>query len=185
MHGYDDPKNLVYRTPTPLHDVVVAFNRIHGAKRFFHDGGAIYNLSDSPRSLILENYIFDNSAQIGLYLDEGSRFLTVRRNVVQDPGGEWLNVNTVHSALPLRISTGNTASGNWHDGTKVGGLWTEYENNLILDDHLITANEWPPDARSVMRNAGLEPVAGPVAYGEAQPVPASAQTKQPTSDSPH
>ncbi len=175
MHGYDAPQNLVYRTPTTHHDVVVASNRVHGAKHFFHDGGAIYNLSASPNTLITENYIFDNSAQIGLYLDEGSRFITVRRNVVQDPGSEWLNVNTAHSALPLRISTDNIATGNWHDGTKIGGLWTNYENNLILDDHLIPpntpVNQWPAEAQSVMRNAGIEPSAGSVAYGDAIPDP--------------
>ena len=101
--------------------VAAASNRVHGAKRYFHDGGAIYNLSASPGTLITENYIFDNSKMIGLYLDEGSRYIVVRRNVVQDPEGEWLNVNTVHSAYPLRISPDNTATGNWHDGSKVGG----------------------------------------------------------------
>ncbi len=184
MHGYDDPRNLIYRTPTTHHDVVVASNRIHGAKRFFHDGGAIYNLSASANTLITENYIFDNSAQIGLYLDEGSRFITVRRNVVQDFGGEWLNVNTVHSALPLRISTDNTATGNWHDGTRIGGLWTNYENNLILEDHLVVDEQWPPEARSVMRNAGIEPAAGAVAYGDAQPDTTSADSPAATSASP-
>ena len=98
MHGYDWPQNLVYETPTTHRDVVVANNRIHGAKRLFHDGGAIYNLSASPGTLITENYIFDNNALIALYLDEGSRYLTVRKNVVQDPAGEWLSINTVHAA---------------------------------------------------------------------------------------
>jgi hypothetical protein len=169
MHGYDSPRNLVYTTPTTHRDVVVASNRVHGAKRFFHDGGAIYNLSASPGTLITENYIFDNSAMIGLYLDEGSRYLTVRRNVVQDPEGQWLNINTVHNAYPLRISPDNTAIGNWHDSLKIGGLWNNYQNDLILDDHLVTDGKWPEDARLVMRNAGIEPQAGPVAYGEAQP----------------
>jgi hypothetical protein len=169
MHGYDSPANLIYQAPTTHRDVVVANNRVHGAKRFFHDGGAIYNLSASPGTLITENYIFDNAGMIGLYLDEGSRYITVRRNVVQDPAGEWLNINTVHNALPLRISVDNTATGNWHDGTKIGGLWTNYENDLILDDHLVVDGKWPAEAQSVMRNAGIEPSAGPVAYGEAQP----------------
>ncbi len=87
MHGYDDPANLVYRTPTTHHDVVVASNKVHGAKRFFHDGGAIYNLSASPGTLITENYIYDNSGQIGLYLDEGSRYITVRAQRGGRPGG--------------------------------------------------------------------------------------------------
>ncbi len=52
-----------------------------------NDGGAIYNLSASPGTLITENYIFNNSGRIGIYLDEGSRYITVRRNVVQDATG--------------------------------------------------------------------------------------------------
>jgi hypothetical protein len=156
MHGYDSPNNPVYETPTTHRDTVVASNRIHGAKRFFHDGGAIYNLSASPGTLITENYIYDNSGMIGIYLDEGSRYINVRRNVVQDPTGEWLNINTVHNALPLRISIDNTASDNWHDSSKAGGLWTNYENDLILDDHLVTDGHWPAEAESIMRSAGIE-----------------------------
>ena len=167
MHGYDSPSNLIYETPTTHRDVVVASNRVHGAKRYFHDGGAIYNLSASPGTLITENYIFDNSKMIGLYLDEGSRYIMVRRNVVQDPEGEWLNVNTVHAAYPLRISPDNTATGNWHDSSKVGGLWNNYQNNLILDDHLVTDGKWPADAVEVMKNSGIEASAGKVEYGEA------------------
>ena len=36
----------------------------------------------------------------------------------------------------MRISPDNTAIDNWHDGTKVGGMWTNYQNDIILDDHL-------------------------------------------------
>jgi hypothetical protein len=89
--------------------------------------------------------------------------------VVQDPAGEWLNVNTVKSIYPIRISPDNTAIDNWHDGTKVGGMWTNYQNDLILEDHLIVNDNWPPEAKDVMRNAGIEPSAGPVAYGDAKP----------------
>jgi hypothetical protein len=158
MHGYDWPQNLVYETPTTHHDVVVASNRIHDAKKVFHDGGAIYNLSASRGTLITENYIFDNHSMIGLYLDEGSRYITVRRNVVQDPESEWLNINTVHAAYPIRVSPDNTAIDNWHDGTKVGGLWTNYQNDLILDDHLVKDGVWPAEAQEVMKSAGIEPM---------------------------
>jgi hypothetical protein len=156
QHGYDFKDNLVYDTPTTHHDVVVANNKIHGAKKLFHDGGAIYNLSASLGTLITENYVFDNNQRIALYLDEGSRFITVRRNVVDDPGGTWLNINTAKSAFPLRISPDNTAEGNWHNGVKVGGMWTNYQNDRILDDHLIQSQEWPADAKEIMRNAGIE-----------------------------
>lgn len=169
MHGYDWKQNLVYDKPTTHRDVVVANNRIHGAKKLFHDGGALYNLSASPGTLITENYIFDINGLIGLYLDEGSRYVMVRKNVVQDPNAEWLNINTVHAAYPLRISPDNTAQDNWHDSTKIGGMWTNYQNDLILDDHLVKNNDWPIEAKEIMKNSGIEPSAGPVAYGDAKP----------------
>jgi hypothetical protein len=162
IHGYDFKDNLIYQTPTTHRDVVVANNLIHGAKKLFHDGGAIYNLSAGPGTLITENYIFDNNGRIALYLDEGSRYITVRKNVVDDENGTWLNINTVHSALPLRISIDNTASDNWHNSAKVGGLWTNYENDLILDDHLVKDQAWPAEAVQIKKNAGLEPSAGPL-----------------------
>ncbi|HEX5283611.1 MAG TPA: right-handed parallel beta-helix repeat-containing protein [Bryocella sp.] len=157
LHTYDWKQNPIYQTPTAHRDVVVANNRIHGAKTYFHDGGAIYNLSASPGTLITENYIYDNHSMIGLYLDEGSRYITVRRNVVQDAGSEWLNVNTMHAAYPTRISPDNTAVDNWHDGTKIGGMWTNYQNDLILDDHLVKDNAWPAEAQEIMKNSGIEP----------------------------
>jgi hypothetical protein len=162
IHTYDWPQNLIYSTPTTHRDVIVADNRIHDAKKFFHDGGAIYNLSASPHTLITENYIYDNHGMIALYLDEGSRYITVRKNVVQDPASEWLNVNTVHAAYPLRISPDNTATGNWHDGTRIGGLWTNYQDNLILDDHLITNGQWPAEAQQIMKDSGIEPSFAPL-----------------------
>jgi hypothetical protein len=168
LHGYDFWDTPAYQTPTTYRDTVVANNRIHDAKKLFHDGGAIYNLSASPGTMITENYVFDNHEKIALYLDEGSRYITVRRNVVDDPGGEWLNVNTVHSALPLRITVDNTATGNWHNGTKIGGMWTNYENDLILDDHLVQGEQWPEDAVQVMKDAGIEKSVGPVEYGDAK-----------------
>lgn len=170
LHTYDWKQNPIYQTPTTHRDVVVANNRIHGAKSYFHDGGAIYNLSASPGTLITENYIYDNHAMIGLYLDEGSRYITVRRNVVQDPGSEWLNINTMHAAYPMRISPDNTAIDNWHDGTKVGGMWTNYQNDLILDDHLIKDNAWPADAQEVMKNSGIETTVALPTYS-VQPLP--------------
>jgi hypothetical protein len=168
MHGYDFKDNLVYETPTTHRNIVVAYNRVHEAKKLFHDGGAIYNLSASQGTLITENYIFDNNGRIALYLDEGSRYITVRKNVVDDEKGTWLNINTAHGAFPLRISPDNTASGNWHNGVKVGGMWTNYENNLILDDHLIKDKNWPLETKQIIDNAGVEPSAGPVEYGAAK-----------------
>ena len=49
---YDQPGNLVYNTPTILHDTVVFANRVHAVKQAYPDGGAIYHLSADPDALI-------------------------------------------------------------------------------------------------------------------------------------
>src|SRR6185369_16700294 len=97
---YDFPANLVYESPTLHRHALVAYNRIHGIKRLFHDGGAIYNLSASPDTVIAENYIYDIPGRIALYLDEGSRYITVRQNVVE-AAGVWLPVYTLAAYPPL------------------------------------------------------------------------------------
>ncbi len=169
QRGYD-VGNPVYDTPTTHRDVFVGFNRVYKVKQLFSDGGAIYNLGSCPDCVIAENHVFDIGDRIALYLDEGSRDITVRDNVVEG-GSEWLNINTAKSALPLRTTVNNTATGNWHDVNVVGGIWTSYQNDLIKDDHLVTMGEWPAAARQVMANAGIDPAAGPVAHGDIKPMP--------------
>lgn len=164
---YDHADNLIYDTPTIHRRVVVAYNRIYNIKKLFHDGGAIYNLSASPDTFIAENYIYGIPERIALYLDEGSRYITVRNNVV-DGAGTWLNINTVGSFQPLRTSTDNKALGNWHTEGKVGGLWDAYNNNLVEGNQLVKRGAWPAEAKRVMEKAGIEKEAGVVAYGDAR-----------------
>ncbi len=160
--------NPVYDTPTTHQDVFVGFNRVYKVKQLFNDGGAIYNLGACPDCVFAENHVFDIGDRIALYFDEGSRGILARNNVVED-ASEWLNINTARSALPLRTSTNNTAKGNWHNTTKTGGIWTAYQEDLIVDDHLITDGKWPDAAKQVMANAGIMPEAGPVEFGDVKP----------------
>jgi hypothetical protein len=156
MHGYDDTGNIQYQVPTTLRNTVVAYNRIHDVKQWFVDGGAIYNLSANPNSVIHDNYIYDIHGRIALYLDEGSRGIRIERNVV-DGTGRWLNDNTVKSANPMRITIDNKAIDNWHNSDEIGGQWNVYMNDLILDDHLVKGDSWPAEARAVMSASGIEP----------------------------
>jgi hypothetical protein len=161
---YDHPANLLYETPTLHRRVVVAYNRLHDIKRVFHDGGAIYNLSASPDTIIMDNYIHDISERIALYLDEGSRYITVRRNVVAG-AGVWLTVNTQDDYWPLRSSMDNRAVGNWYTPSKVTGKWDDYNDNVLESNRLIVNDAWPAEAKSVMEHAGIQKEAGPVEWG--------------------
>ena len=152
---YDQPGNLTYDTPTILRDT-----RRHSAteytmsKQWFPDGGAIYHLSADPGALIAENYICDVPGGIALYLDEGSRYVTVRNNVVENVG-VWLNVNSQDYLLPKRTAIDNSASGNWYNSGRLTGSWTKYLNNILLGNIAVKGDKWPAAARDVIERSGI------------------------------
>ena len=150
---YDQPGNIVYDTPTILRDTVILGNRVHGVKRWFPDGGAIYHLSADPGALIAENHVYDVPGGIGVYLDEGSRYVTVRDNVF-DGVGLWVNLNALDGAWPRRTAADNVARGNWHNAGKANGAWSDYANNRLVDNVAVEGQAWPEGARAVMARAG-------------------------------
>ncbi|MDV6330380.1 right-handed parallel beta-helix repeat-containing protein [Asticcacaulis sp. 201] len=150
--GYET--NIAYDTPTTLRNTLVAGNRVHGVKSWYKDGGAIYNLSANPGAVIRDNHVFGIGEAIGIYLDEGSKFITVTNNVIETRG-RWLNANTVGRQYTRGITTKNTATGNFHDSNRIGGRWIANSGNLITDDHLVPDKAWPEAAKTVIDQAGV------------------------------
>jgi hypothetical protein len=146
--------NPRFETPTTLRNTLVTGNRIHGVKTWFVDGGTIYNLSANPGAVIRENHIFDIGDRIGIYLDEGSKHVTVTANVVETRG-KWLNINTAGSMYRERISTDNRATGNWHTSRRTGGRWLDEIGNYEHGNFLVPDADWPEEARRVIENAGV------------------------------
>ena len=153
---YDQPGNLTYETPTILRDTVVAGNRVSRVKQWYPDGGAIYHLSADPGALIAENYVSDVPGGIALYLDEGSRYVTVRNNVV-DNVGVWLNLNSQDWLLPRRTALDNNAVGNWYNSGRITGSWTRYLNNNLVGNVAVKGTNWPAAARAVIARSGVQP----------------------------
>ncbi|MEC3949148.1 right-handed parallel beta-helix repeat-containing protein [Sphingobium sp. HWE2-09] len=158
---YDQPGNIVYDTPTTLRDTVVMGNRVRRVKQWFPDGGAIYHLSADPGALIAENYISDvaGSGGIAIYLDEGSRYVTVRNNVVDRVGGVWLNLNTQSHIAPKRTALDNVATGNWYNSGKLNGEWSDYLNNRAADNVAVVGSQWPVEAQRVIDASGVQQAA--------------------------
>jgi hypothetical protein len=156
---YDQPGNIVYDTPTTLRDTVIFGNRVSGVKQWFPDGGAIYHLSADPGALIAENYIthVTGAGGIAIYLDEGSRYVTVRSNVIEDVGGVWLNLNSQDQIAPRRTAMDNVATGNWYDSGRLQGSWTDYLNNRASNNMKVQTGAWPAEAREVMKRSGVQP----------------------------
>jgi hypothetical protein len=165
---YDFPGNLTYDTPTLHRRLIVANNRIHGVKQLFHDGGAIYNLSASPETSIVGNYIYDIPDRIELYLDEGSRYLSIRENVI-DGAVVWLTANTMDDAYPLRATTDNSACGNWYSPARITGSWTGYQGNVECANTRVEAGAWPAAARTVIERAGIQKEVAVIEYVRLSP----------------
>ncbi|MBN9326700.1 MAG: right-handed parallel beta-helix repeat-containing protein [Cellulomonas sp.] len=159
----------VYAVPTTLRRTVVVGNLVHGTKRSFTDGGAIYNLSANPGSRVAENYLRDNNTSVGLYLDEGSRFLLVERNVVQG-APVWVFTNTYGE----NNTNDNVFAHNWYDGGRTHMPEPEAHNNVLVGNVLVESRDWPLAAQRVIARAGLEPTFRTFAQGTV-PVPFGAE----------
>ncbi|WP_033262085.1 RICIN domain-containing protein [Amycolatopsis vancoresmycina] len=152
----------VYTTPTTLRDTVVSYNRVHGTKKLMHDGGSIYNLSANPGSSIDHNYIYDNNRTVGLYLDEGSRYVTLSANVIQD-SGVWAFTNANGS----NNTNDSTFGGNWYNGGATQVATGSPHNNVLTGNVQVSGTNWPSGAQAVIAAAGPggsgpSPTAGPV-----------------------
>ena len=167
----------VYSTPTTLRDSVVSYNRVHGTKKLMHDGGSIYNLSANPGSSIDHNYIYDNNRTVGLYLDEGSRYVNVSANVIQD-SGVWAFTN----ANGNNNTSDSTFSGNWYNGGATQVATGPPHNNVLSGNVQVSGTNWPSGAQQVIAAAGTGttgpgPTAGPVrALGKCLDVPGATTT---------
>lgn len=145
--------NPVFDGPTTLRNMLVAGNRIHGVKKWFFDGGAIYNLSANPGTVIRNNHIFDIADRIAIYLDEGSKHIKIEGNVIETDG-YWLNANTVGKNFAWGITADNVAIGNWHNSNRIGGRWRSEIDMRIEDTHLIADRDWPKAAQRIIEQAG-------------------------------
>lgn len=142
----------VYDTPTTLRRAVVARNLVHHTKQVFSDGGAIYTLSANPGARVVENHVRDNGRSVGLYLDEGSRYVTVQHNVVEG-APVWVFTNTYNEVTTFD----DVITDNWYDGGRTHTPEPEEHRIELARNQLVTDGAWPPGAVDVMARAGIEP----------------------------
>ncbi|MCO1580384.1 ricin-type beta-trefoil lectin domain protein [Crossiella sp. SN42] len=145
----------VYTTPTTLRETVVRYNVVHGTKKSLHDGGSLYNLSANPGGSIDHNLVYDNRSTIGLYLDEGSRSVSVAQNVVID-SGVWAFTN----ASATNNTSDNVFDRNWYN-TGTTRVATGAPHHNVLRGNVQVTGSWPVEAQRVMAQAGIEPALRP------------------------
>lgn len=146
----------VYETPTTFRDNHVAYNLIYDTKNEMHDGGSIYTLSASPGTVIERNYIYDSRETFGMLIDQGSRYIEVRENVILD-SSRYIYVNadtestTTFNTLDLQFTS------NWWTGGRERYVrFPEYRTYWTDEVELngVPSEEWPDEAKQVMDEAG-------------------------------
>jgi len=139
----------IYQTATTLRDVHVTGNHVRNVVETLFDAGCIYSLSAHPNSSIEENYC-ENSGQLGLYFDEGSRYFTVSANVFRNTAGQWAHANNQNSNL-----TGNlSVTGNYTTNAAITGLVDGQRGNTVRNNTTFSANAIPAAAAQIIANAG-------------------------------
>ncbi|MEO3807372.1 NEW3 domain-containing protein [Sphaerisporangium sp. B11E5] len=139
----------VYDTPTTASDVRVVGNHVRDVVHTMFDAGCIYTLSAMPRSTIDENYC-EKSGQLGLYFDEGSRYLSANRNVFVGTAGQWAHANNQNGN-----HTGDlTLTGNWATNPAITGIVNGQRGNVTRDNTTVTTGNLPIEASRVIHDAG-------------------------------
>jgi len=139
----------IYDTPTTLSDVRVVGNHVSDVVHTLWDAGCIYTLSAMPGSTIEENFC-ENSGQLGLYFDEGSRYITANRNVFLNTAGQWAHANNQNSNL-----TGDqTLIENYTTNPDITGLVDGDRGNTVQGTVVFTPDNIPAEANEIIANAG-------------------------------
>jgi len=127
---------------------MIANNRIDYSSQGVYDGGAIYTLSSMKGMYIQGNYMSNSPDSGGLYFDQGSANIVARDNVLEDNEKNSLyagvNISDVYRNYTNYVDSGSNSP--WYNGD---GIVTQRPIRTEGDN-------WPPEARAIMANAGLQ-----------------------------
>jgi hypothetical protein len=109
------------------------------------DGGAIYRLGPQPNSVCRENYFKDmEKYRGGLYHDMGTAHWSDLRNIIDNTSEYWYFKWTGEPAF---------VDSNWYNSGGYQGAGTTNGGHNVQ----VSGDNWPPEAQTVIDNAGLEP----------------------------
>lgn len=139
----------IYDTPTTSSEVTVVGNHVRDVVHTMFDAGCIYTLSAMPRSRIEQNYC-EKSGQLGLYFDEGSRYISASRNVFVGTAAQWAHANNQNGNRTGDI----TLTGNYTTNPAITGLVDGERGNTVRDNTTVTAGDLPDEAKKIIDEAG-------------------------------
>ena len=126
---------------------LIRYNRAGNTHQVLDDGGIIYMLGEQPGSVVEENYVFNGPRCI--YPDDGSAYLTIRRNVVYNPSYKWMWLHF------------------WTKRCHDNVVYENYvKNNLLMDNgtnnkiertySFRDEEEFSPEALKIIEKAGIQ-----------------------------
>ena len=139
-----------YSTPTIARNYTVRANYVHDVMRQMTDGAAFYSLSALPGTTVNQNYFRNTNGWLGLYFDEGSRYLSAANNVFENVG-QW----AYGQFWPNNVTGNLTLTNNWTTST-VTNITTGSRASTNTGTVVVSGGNWPSGARSVMTAAGIQ-----------------------------
>nr|BFE59741.1 RICIN domain-containing protein [Dactylosporangium thailandense] len=138
-----------YTTATVAANNHVTANFVHDVVQQMTDGGAFYHLSASPGTTVDQNYFRNTNGWLGMYFDEGSRYVSASNNVLENVGTwaytqAWANNNTGNLTLTNNWTTSSTTN-----------VTTGSRGNTNSGTVVVSGGNWPSGARAVMAAAGV------------------------------
>ncbi|GAA1631467.1 RICIN domain-containing protein [Nonomuraea maheshkhaliensis] len=139
-----------YTTPTTASGNRLVGNYVHDVMRQMTDGGCIYTLSWNPGAVISDNHCLRTNGWFGVYFDEGSRYYTVRNNVLSSTG-TWATANYWYGE-----NMGDfTVTGNWSTNGSTN-VTNGDRGNVVNGNVTVSGGSWPAGAQAVIAAAGPE-----------------------------
>ncbi|WP_182909859.1 RICIN domain-containing protein [Microbispora sp. H13382] len=161
-----------YTTATTASGNKLVGNYVHDVMQQMTDGGCIYTLSWNPGAVISDNYCLRTNGWFGVYFDEGSKYYTVRNNVLSNTG-TWATANYWGGE-----NMGNfTVTGNWSTNSSTN-ITNGDRGNVVNNNVVVSNNNWPSGAQAVMAAAGPQSggTSSPSASPSASPTPPAGST---------
>ncbi|WP_347840607.1 hypothetical protein [uncultured Draconibacterium sp.] len=124
----------------------IRFNRAGNTHQVLDDGGIIYMLGEQPGSVIEGNYVFNGPRCI--YPDDGSAYLTIKKNVVDNPSYKWMWLHFWTKRCHDNVVSENYVKNNL--------LMDNGTNNKIEKTFSFREDEFSEEAQKIIENAGIQ-----------------------------
>jgi len=130
-------------------NINVNYNEIHDTMQTMFDGGGFYNLGPQINSSVSNNHFYNQNNLISaIYLDQGSRYFTVKNNVIENSPYAFVSstYNGGYNTFDNNFTTCMSST------DKVSGEGVSFSEPI----RFIPGN-YPAEAIDIVKNAGVKP----------------------------